>query len=107
MTTKSATPLPWNGPSKHKGWIISAPYQSRIAGPFEAHVYLDANASVRVIGKTGQECHARAVQHIESILRAEAYPELVAALRNLATGVPAHEDYYRAQALLAKLGEGA
>ena len=32
--------------------------------------------------------------------------ELVAALRNFATGVPAHEDYYRAQALLAKLGEG-
>jgi len=62
---------PWLGISKHDGWTISAPWQSKIAGPFEAQVYLDPKSAVRVSGKTGEECHANAVQYIKGRQRLE------------------------------------
>ena len=63
MTTQTATPTrPWLGPSKYKGWTISAPWQSKIAGPFEAQVYREMTLAS---GKTGELCYLAACEMID------------------------------------------
>lgn len=58
------------GPTRYGAWTISAPWQSQIAGPFEACVYLTAlptgPLSVRVRGKSPEAAHDAAVAAIEA-----------------------------------------
>ena len=90
-TNKPATPLPYR--------------YLRDEGQF----IVDANGNI----VAEIPCQGVSPEHGDYLTAAcNAYPKLiedrarlVEALQNLATGVPTHEDYYRAQALLRELGE--
>ncbi len=56
------------GPTAYGEWTISAPWQSRICGPFVADIYLTADGgrnAVPISGRTPEAAHDAAVAYID------------------------------------------
>lgn len=61
---------PWGGPSRYRGYTISAPWQSRVGGMFSAQVLLTHAQVARIAGETPELCYEAGVRFIDGALAA-------------------------------------